>query len=440
MAHEFPWHGGKDIAFTPVGMPKTQAAVLDDEEPLADVVEPEERELTDEEVDQILNGDLSPLGLTAAAETSEHTGAMIALLPTIADQERLAVPGGEDEEELHLTLFYLGEAAKIPPNMRESILEMMAGIARNTPIVDGDGFAISTFNPDKPDKETCITLGVSGDELTRVHDAVASHFSGGYSVLPFPEQHSPWVPHVTLAYSNDASLAAQLTDRTGPIRFDVLRVVFAGQVSDFPLYDGTAKVDAVIAHGHHNQKTHGNRTKKAQSGKVLNAGPLTKSNETALAEYSSLTGYIDINDRLRTGAVPSYRSEESLDETIAQVRDSMRPLPNDQTVFRGVNISQFPGITDVSQLPDLVGETFRDEGFTSTSTEMIGRFVPKVDDVLMTIQVPKGYPHVDLAQNSEWTKEKELLLDAGVEFRVISATPPGKIPRWQLTLEVVPRD
>lgn len=446
----FPWSDGSDIAFTPVGIPKTQVCTLLTPAEAAAVEAENEPQLTEEEVKRLLNGDLSVLNPTAGrsglvAAGDDQTGAMIALLPTIADQERLAVSGGEDEEELHLTLFYLGDAAKITPDVRDRIVRMMGRLAQEIPIIDADGFNIATFNPEKPDKETCVTLGCSGIELKVVHDRVAADISDGIDMWRAPEQHQPWTPHVTLAYSNDSSLPAQLVDRTGPIRFDVLRVAFAEQATDFPLYDGT-----VTAAGDHwrtqDRDAQGKWTDDPASAvakvasKALKTGPLTKANETALAEYSSLTGYVDINDRLRTGAVPSYLSHETLDETIAQIRDSMRPLPNDQTVFRGVSVKQFSGITDVSQLPDLVGETFRDEGFTSTSTEMIGRFVPKKDDVLMTIRVPKGYPHVDLAQNSEWTKEKELLLDAGTEFRVVDATPPGKIPRWQLTLEVVPRD
>ncbi|NED84335.1 hypothetical protein G3I76_30105, partial [Streptomyces sp. SID11233] len=47
--------------------------------------------------------------LTAAS--GEHTGAMIALLPTPADAAGLAIDEGEDVSELHLTLYYLGESA-----------------------------------------------------------------------------------------------------------------------------------------------------------------------------------------------------------------------------------------------------------------------------------------------------------------------------------------
>lgn len=253
MAHQFPWYGGKDIAFTPAGQPQTQICLLDSEIdegvspelPVDETPTDEETELSDEDILRVLRGDYGPLGLTAASEPSEHTDGMIALLPTIADQERLAVPGGEDEEELHLTLFYLGEAAKITPEVREIIIRMMHSLAKKTPIVDGDGFAISTFNPEKPDKETCVTLGVSSEELARVHRHVVTDLADGIDMVQWPDQHAPWIPHVTLAYSNDSSLPARLTDRTGPIRFDVLRVVFAGEVTDFPLYDGTTQTHPV---------------------------------------------------------------------------------------------------------------------------------------------------------------------------------------------------
>lgn len=250
---QFPWYGGKDIAFTPAGEKQTQIPMLDSEiEAGADTTLPtddasdtgEETGFTDEEVDQILNGTYAPPGLVAASNI-EHTDAMIALLPTIPDQERLAVPGGEDEEELHLTLFYLGDAAKITPEVRDRIVVMMSSLAKKTPIIDGDGFAISTFNPEKPDKETCVTLGVSGPELARVHKHVVADLADGIDMVQWPDQHVPWIPHITLAYSNDSSLPTQLTDRTGPIRFDVLRVAFAGQVTDFPLYDGTRTTEEV---------------------------------------------------------------------------------------------------------------------------------------------------------------------------------------------------
>src|SRR5688500_1406256 len=62
----------------------------------------------------IRRGSLRRLGvsmgsLTAAADGSHMSGAMIALMPTREDAERLAIEGGEDAEQLHLTLYFLGD-------------------------------------------------------------------------------------------------------------------------------------------------------------------------------------------------------------------------------------------------------------------------------------------------------------------------------------------
>jgi 2'-5' RNA ligase len=248
----FPWHDGSDISPVmnpleqPSNTPLDPDAVIPHSasEPtnVASDDEDDESGLSDDEVEMLLNGDLTPLGLTAAVD-EVHTGAMIALLPTIADQARLAVPGGEDEEELHLTLMYLGDAAKIPPTQREAIIMALRETSqRRIPIVDAEGFAVSVFNPEDPEKDTCVVLQCSGPELATVYREVRDLVGFSDNI---PDQHVPWIPHVTLAYTSDSSMVSQLTDRTGPIRFDVIRVVFGEEATDFPLYDGTASFDSV---------------------------------------------------------------------------------------------------------------------------------------------------------------------------------------------------
>lgn len=243
----FPWfESGEDLmgfVMNPIDQsnntPLDPSAVLtesDDETLDADI------ELTDEDVERLLSGDYIPLGLTAAA--TPHTGAMIALIPTMPDAERLAVAGGEDEEELHLTMAYLGDAAKIPPLTRERIIESVSHFARNLPVVDADGFGIATFNEKNGEKDTCAVLLVTGDELAAARKRILTDIESiMYDAFGMPEQHVPWIPHVTLAYTNDGTLAQTLGDREGPIKFNVVRVAFGGQETDFPLYDGTAKSD-----------------------------------------------------------------------------------------------------------------------------------------------------------------------------------------------------
>ena len=191
------------------------------------------------------SADAEPEGDPVVAAAEVHTGAMVALIPSEDDAARLAVDGGEDPGQLHLTLMYLGAADDIPPPARDAIVARLRALVEDAVKpdydmpVDADGFAVSVFNPgDANDRDTCIVLGVTGDDLDVIHgmveDAVGEAVgqAAGFTV---PEQHTPWIPHVTLTYSDDLSLVEQLADRVGPVTFDRLRVAFAGENVDIPL-------------------------------------------------------------------------------------------------------------------------------------------------------------------------------------------------------------
>lgn len=175
-------------------------------------------------------------GAAIAAAAEEHTGAMIALIPTDEDTQRIAVEGGEPADQLHCTLMYLGDAADLDSRTRQDILDNLTTAANGLPLVEAEGFALSVFNPpgstrdDGKQRDSCITLGLSGDLLDAVHAVVAE--SVRYAS---PKQHAPWHAHLTLTYTDDLSQLAALADRTGPVRFDRLRVAFAGERFDVPL-------------------------------------------------------------------------------------------------------------------------------------------------------------------------------------------------------------
>lgn len=176
-------------------------------------------------------------GLVVVAAVQVHTGAMVALVPSEADSARLAVEGGEDPDQLHVTLAYLGDAADIPDEARQRIVEAMRRVADGLPVGEADGFAVSVFNPgDATDRDTCVVLGLSGDGLEDIHGAVEEALTnlqtdGGFTL---PEQHTPWIPHLTLTYTDDLSVVEQVADRVGPVAFDRVRVAFAGENVDIP--------------------------------------------------------------------------------------------------------------------------------------------------------------------------------------------------------------
>lgn len=186
---------------------------------------------------------VSGVALRAAAEQVVHTGAMIALIPTDADAARLAVDGGEPADELHVTLAYLGQAIDLPPKLRAEITDAVHRTVSGLPPVDGQGFAVSAFNPpgmthtDGQQRDTCLVLGVSGTDLADTHTLVtgALYDTVARYGVDLPPPHRPWVPHLTLTYSDDLDQLPALADRAGPVTFDRLRIAFAGEHVDIPL-------------------------------------------------------------------------------------------------------------------------------------------------------------------------------------------------------------
>lgn len=179
----------------------------------------------------------------------QRTGAMIALVPTVQDAARLAVIGGEDAAELHSTLVYLGKAADITEDARAQIIDAVRAYAGTRAPVEAEGFAVAVFNPGSTnDAETCIVLGLSGDQLCPVHDAVLSLATDAMG-SGMPKQHAPHIPHLTLVYTDDADQVAAFTDRVGPVVFDRIRVAFADEYTDVPLGDAASALPGEPAMG-----------------------------------------------------------------------------------------------------------------------------------------------------------------------------------------------
>lgn len=173
-----------------------------------------------------------------------HTGAMIALIPAEEDAERLALyaTGAEAPGELHLTLFYLGEAVDWDEEHRADLISRLRARAPDIgePIV-ARAFGANQWNADGDDP--CWVWSV-GDDRDRPEDAPnleAARWAATYALEgmhrqpKLPTQHTPWQPHVCAAYTRSPSLLTAMNQRLGPIRFDRIRVAFAGDHTDIPL-------------------------------------------------------------------------------------------------------------------------------------------------------------------------------------------------------------
>jgi len=159
---------------------------------------------------------------------------MIALVPSDADLARLALPGGEPRDELHLTLWYLGDAADFDPETQTSIVDAVRAVAEREgtgPIV-GRAFGVAHWNP--TGEEPAWVLNVGDADAPNILEITRNRFAQFDAGMPIARQHTPWQPHVCVAYSS-ADLGPQLEALLGEVTFDRVRVAFAGEVTDVQL-------------------------------------------------------------------------------------------------------------------------------------------------------------------------------------------------------------
>lgn len=182
--------------------------------------------------------------LTAAADGSHLSGAMIALMPTPEDAERLAIEGGEAAEDLHLTLYFLGDdGAAWNEDQRNELIGNLRALASAVPAgpVTGFAFGANHWNPNSDSPSWVWAVGDDRDRpegtssLLSAKSVATVALETSHDLPELPAQHSPWVPHICAAYSDQLDLIIALEERLGPVTFDRVRVAFAGEHTDIPL-------------------------------------------------------------------------------------------------------------------------------------------------------------------------------------------------------------
>lgn len=213
-------------------------------------------------IEDILAGE----DMDAPAPAPRHTGGMVALVPS--NPNMLRVPGGDPAEELHLTLAYLGDNVLAwDPELRDAVLDLarkrtdwnyLLAAERQEALEDGRDpkgltdvlskqtthrrplqatiFSHAVFNPNGDnghDPATVYLLDGGGDrgEIEMLASDMAYSIQRAIGDVNFPEQHTPYVPHVTAGYN----IGTDMLTYTGPVEFDRLRVALGDDVYDFPL-------------------------------------------------------------------------------------------------------------------------------------------------------------------------------------------------------------
>ena len=144
--------------------------------------------------------------LAAAADGSHLSGAMVALMPTVEDAARLAIEGGEAADQLHLTLYFLGDDGTVwtEDQRNELIGNLRAGAADLTPI-SARVFGANHWNAGSDSPSWVWAVGDDRDRPLNDSTLEAARWVATYALEDtherpdLPVQHSPWVPHICAA-------------------------------------------------------------------------------------------------------------------------------------------------------------------------------------------------------------------------------------------------
>jgi hypothetical protein len=172
------------------------------------------------------------------AEQAKQTGGMIALYPRQDDALKMAVPGGEPPQELHVTLAFLGDdVSHLDPT---AFLEDLPRLLDSVTVITARVMGHAIFNPDggpEGDREPCAVYLIGDTEqLPELHNDVLD-LLGYHSVdFPIPAQHSPFIPHCTAGYS----LPIAELSYAGDVLFDRVGLAMGGNVHFFSLLGATS--------------------------------------------------------------------------------------------------------------------------------------------------------------------------------------------------------
>ncbi len=190
---------------------------------------------------------------------SEHETGMIALVPDEESLKKLAVDGGDEADQLHMTLLYLGSNDLYDDEAQECILNaiqlktsldidyfeaseaigandqeidkdlesvLCADSSRIEEPIEGKAFAHASFNPDSEEFDQCATYLISDlpENLIEFRDLLDA-------LNRSDDKRLPWIPHITAGFNFDP----RDLDYTGPVKFNKIRVCFGEKQTDFEI-------------------------------------------------------------------------------------------------------------------------------------------------------------------------------------------------------------
>jgi HK97 family phage prohead protease len=168
-----------------------------------------------------------------AATGAKHRGLMVGVFLSPEAADALAVEGGEQPENLHLTLAYCGDVTAMDDmTVAEAMVAVKNLASWKAPLTGRvNGFGVFNATPNSDDKEVYYA-GVDMPGLAELHCALK--YALGNAGMPPREDHG-FVPHITLAYCDGAEALAFVRPQSIALRFDALTITVGGERTVVPL-------------------------------------------------------------------------------------------------------------------------------------------------------------------------------------------------------------
>lgn len=192
-------------------------------------------------VNQAQGGSVIDKKLTVNQDGQNHTGVMVALYPPPADAAALVLSGEGlpegaqivPQNELHLTLVYLGDISEMRIDQGE-LLKRVMYFAENNPIVRGEVSGVGRFNGDH------------GNGMQPIYASFDSVFLQAFrfwlaDMLPYSNSEHGFTPHITLAYVPLAASMPNILPTPRELIFDRIALAWGDQVTLFQLQGMTAE-------------------------------------------------------------------------------------------------------------------------------------------------------------------------------------------------------